>query len=107
MVTTRITEYRQTGLPGGAEVWVQIGGHVLDRTAASPVPVAGAWVHLETPPGQVLQTATTNTLGRFTFGWIQTGQYRLSWRAAGFPLPAGPRQIEVPSPTGEYDLAFT
>ena len=32
MVTTRITEYRQTGRPETAEVWIQIGGHVLDAT---------------------------------------------------------------------------
>jgi hypothetical protein len=29
MVTTRITEYRQTGKTETAEVWIQIGGHVL------------------------------------------------------------------------------
>ena len=105
MVTTRITEYRQRGKPETAEVWIQIGGHVLDTTGATPVPVAGAWVQLETPAGQPLQTATTNDLGRFTFNKLRPGPYVLRWRAGAFAEPA-PRPIEVPSPSGEYDLKF-
>src|SRR5215831_10141740 len=35
MVTTRITEYRQTGKPQTAEVWVQIGGTVADSLGAA------------------------------------------------------------------------
>jgi hypothetical protein len=109
MVTTRITEYRQTGKPETAEVWVQIGGHVLDATNplqdGSPAPVTGAWVRLEGSGGGPLQTTTTNDLGRFTFGQLQPGAYQLRWRAAGHPEPA-PRLIQVPSPSGEYDLIF-
>lgn len=107
MVTTRITEYRISGQPETAETWIQIGGHVLDATVDPPAPVAGAWVQLETPAGQRLQTATTDKQGRFTFLRLRAGNYQLSWRAEGFPLPAGPRPIMVPSPSGEYDLSFS
>lgn len=104
MVTTRITEYRQTGKLETAEVWIQIGGHVLDKSTNLPKPIVNAWVRLEKTTGEALQTTTTNALGRFTFDRLQPGQYQLVWRAQGFPIPAGPRLITVPSPTGEYDL---
>lgn len=104
MVTTRITEYRQTGQPGIADVWIQIGGHVLDATLDPAVALADAWVQLETTGGQRLQTARTNELGRFTFGALQQGQYRLRFRATR--LGEATRDIDVPSPTGEYDLRF-
>jgi len=106
MVTTRITEYRQSGKPETAETWIQIGGHVLDATIPQPVPVASAWVQLESLTGEPLQTTQTNELGRFTFNKLRPGQYRLRWRAGAFAEPA-PRLIEVPSPSGEYDLKFT
>jgi hypothetical protein len=105
MVTTRITEYRQSGKPETAEAWIQIGGHVLDATGPQSVPLASAWVQLETPTGEPLQTTQTNELGRFTFNKLRPGQYQLRWRAGAFPEPP-PRLIEVPSPSGEYDLKF-
>jgi hypothetical protein len=109
MVTTRITEYRHTGKPETAEVWIQIGGHVLDATNplkdGSPALVTGAWVRLEDPAGTSLQTTETNDMGRFTFGRLRPGAYQLRWRATGHPEPA-PCLIEVPSPSGEYDLTF-
>jgi hypothetical protein len=105
LVTTRITEYRMTGLPETAEVWIQIGGRVLDGTTSPEAPLAGAWVRLETETGGPLKTTTTDSLGQFTFAGLHAGAYRLSWRASGFPEPA-PRPIEVPSQSGEYDLRF-
>ncbi len=107
MVTTRITEYRRTGQPQTAETWIQIGGYVLDSSTVSSAPVAGAWVQLQTTSGDPLQTTNTNGLGQFTFLRLQAGQYQLLWRADGFALPAGPRTIDVPSPTGEYDLILS
>ncbi len=109
MVTTRITEYRQTGQPGTAEVWIQIGGHVLDATNLQddddkPSPVVDAWVQLETTDGQRLQTTRTNELGRFTFGELQQGKYQLRFSATGFSERT--RDIDVPSSTGEYDLKY-
>jgi hypothetical protein len=109
MMTTRITEYRQTGKPETGEVWIQIGGHVLDAINplpdGSPAPVTGAWVRLEDPGGTSLQTTETNEMGRFTFGRLRPGAYQLRWHATGHPEP-DPCPIQVPSPSGEYDLTF-
>jgi hypothetical protein len=104
MVTTRITEYQQTGRPESAEIWIQIGGHVLDATVDPPLAVADAWVRLETLAGEPLQTETTGDLGRFTFGDLQPGSYRLRARATG--RDEIDRDVVVPSGTGEYDLRF-
>jgi Pvc16 N-terminal domain/Carboxypeptidase regulatory-like domain len=101
LVTTRILEFRQSGSPESAEVWIQIGGTVQDP-AGEPVP--GAWVRLETPGGGALETTETNELGRFTFGALRTAPYRLRTRAAG--LGEQVRDVAVPSDTGEYDLRF-
>jgi hypothetical protein len=104
IVTTRITEYRQNGKPETAEVWIQIGGQVLDGTVNPAVPVVDAWVRLETSVGAPLQTTQTGKLGRFTFSGMQTGQYQLRIRAVG--LGEKVRTVDVPSNTGEYDLRF-
>jgi Pvc16 N-terminal domain/Carboxypeptidase regulatory-like domain len=101
MVTTRITEYRQSGAPETAEVWIQIGGHV--RTGTPPQPVAGAWVRLETDPaGLPLQTTETDADGRFTFTQLAAGPYALRIRARGFAEAT--RNIQVPSAAGGYDV---
>jgi hypothetical protein len=108
MVTTRITEYRQSDHPASAEIWIQIGGHVLDAGSplpdGTPAPVVGAWVQLETPGGELLQRMETNALGRFTFGRLHAGQYRLRTGAVGLGEQA--RLVTVPSESGEYDLRF-
>lgn len=108
MVTTRITEYRISGQPGTAEVWIQIGGHALDTTNplpnGSPSPVIGAWVELQNLAGDRLQLEQTNELGRFTFGDLRAGSYRLRAQAEG--LTPVTRIVDVPSPSGEYDLLF-
>jgi hypothetical protein len=109
MVTTRITEYRITGRPETAEVWIQIGGHVLDTTHplpdGSPSPVTEARVELQTPAGDRLQITRTNAAGRFTFGDLRPGSYRLRGQAPG--LAPVQKPVDVPSPSGEYDLRFT
>jgi hypothetical protein len=109
MVTTRITEYRQTGRPETAEVWIQIGGHVLDSTAplpgGGPSPVPDAWVELENLAGERLQMTQTNEEGRYTFGDLRPGRYRLRTRGSGQAEIT--REVDVPSPSGEYDLQFT
>ncbi|MEO8338182.1 MAG: Pvc16 family protein [Nitrospirota bacterium] len=101
MVTTRITEYRQTNKPDTAEVWIQIGGHVRQQTT----PLADAWVGLETLAGQIVHSTNTNELGRYTFENLQPGQYKLKSRAVGFPEKER-SPIDVPSTTGEYDLTY-
>lgn len=101
MVTTTLTEYLQGGSAGEAEV--QIGGHVL--TGTPPLPVAAAWVRLETPGGLPLQTAESGADGRFLFAKLEARSYVLRVRAAGHPEAT--RAIKVPSPTGEYDVQLS
>ena len=101
MVTTRITEYRQTGSAATAEIWIQIGGTVFD---SSGQPVPGTWVALESETGERLGTTETNALGHFTFCDLRAGRYRLQARAAGVGETPPPWDITVPSPTGGYDL---
>ncbi|MBK9052306.1 MAG: carboxypeptidase regulatory-like domain-containing protein [Chloroflexi bacterium] len=67
------------------------------------VPVAGAWVQLQTTTGDPLQTTTTNTLGQFTFLRLQAGPYQLLWRADGHPIPHTPPHRRSLT-DGEYDL---
>ncbi|MFQ6029015.1 MAG: Pvc16 family protein [Dehalococcoidia bacterium] len=109
MVTTRIIEYRLSGKPGTAEAWIQIGGYVLDMTDlqddGSPIEVVGAWVRLEAPIGTPLRTTTTDTDGRFTFAGLQEDNYTLRVRAQGFAEAT--RNIQVPSPTGNYDVELS
>jgi protocatechuate 3,4-dioxygenase beta subunit len=49
-----------------------VGGQVLDASAA---PVADAFVTLQSSEGGHLQTAQTNTDGRFWFASLPEGQY--------------------------------
>jgi hypothetical protein len=90
----------------GPETWIQVGGHVFKRSGNKNVEVPDAWVGLETTGGEALQSTTTNELGRYIFVKLKPGQYRLNARAVGMNLPQ-PRDITVPSPTGEYDLTLT
>ncbi|MEJ2747386.1 MAG: carboxypeptidase-like regulatory domain-containing protein [Anaerolineae bacterium] len=87
-----------------SEVRIAIGGHVYDSSAAPATAVPEAWVQLEQPDGTPVQSTQTDADGRFQFGYLTAGSYQLQWRATGFPLPAAPRPIEIPSPSGEYDL---
>lgn len=107
MVTTRITEYRQVDRPDSTEVWVQIGGQVLDARTdpQSAKPVVDAWVQLETTVGEALQTTRTNELGRFTFVNVRAGSYVLRASAVGLGEVAR-AGVEIPAATGEYDLQF-
>lgn len=104
MVTTRITEYRTTGL-GGFEMWAEIGGTVTDATVAPPVEVTGAWVGIFDLSGAQLAATTTDSQGRFIFNMLRPGDYQLQFAASNYPA-AAPRNITVPSPTGEYNLQF-
>jgi hypothetical protein len=98
MVTTRITEYRQAGKPETAESWIQIGGTVFNNKGEV---VEHAWVRLETTTNEPLQTTDTNEQGRFTFLNLHTCTYLLHVRAIGKKVKPS---IEVPSPTGNYDV---
>jgi hypothetical protein len=100
MVTTRITEYRIGGKPETAEIWIEIGGHVI--TGSPSKPVSGALVELEDAAGTLLQTTMTDPDGRFIFAGLTKGSYRLRVQAQGFPEAS--RNIEVPSTSGNYDV---
>jgi hypothetical protein len=65
----------------------------------------GIWVELQNIAGERLQTTQTNEAGRFTFGNLRAGSYRLRTQALG--LAPIMRVVDVPSPSGEYDLQFT
>ncbi len=104
LVTTRITEYRQSGLAETAEVTIQIGGTVLDTSVNPSRPVPAAWVRLETTLNEPLQTTEANVLGRFTFNSLSPRKYRLRVSVAG--LGEKIRDVDVPSPTGEYNVQF-
>ena len=97
MITTRTIEYRQAGDPASARVLVQIGGQVTAGGAG----IAGARVSLDDPAGPVDAT-TTDALGRFTFTRLSAGSYTLRANAAGYGETVRP--LDIPSPTGEYDL---
>ena len=99
MVTTRITEYRVDGRPESAELWIQIGGAVTDGGGAA---VEDAWVGLESLAGEQLRSARTGVSGRFVFGELRSGSDSLRVRAVGRPERVEP--IDVPAPTGNYDI---
>jgi hypothetical protein len=107
MVTTTFADVRVAGHPETSEVWLGIGGQVVDARTdpANPAPVSDAWVRLETLAGTPVGVARTGALGRFTFERLRASQYRL--RTVAAPLGAQARVVDVPSETGEYDLRFT
>jgi hypothetical protein len=109
LVTTRISEYRHRHASDISNRWLQISGTVMDslhpNPDGSPKPAAGVWVRLERPSGEHLQSTETDAAGRFSFTRLHDGGYRL--RARATELGEILRDIEVPSPSGEYDLTFT
>jgi hypothetical protein len=101
LVTTTLSDY-------GAEEQINLGGVVRDGAGA---PVPGVWVGLEWPldpatnrrPKQA--STRTDASGRFIFTWVQRGAgYALRASATGHTDVTRP--IDVPSPSGEYDLRF-
>jgi len=106
MVTTRITEYGLSSGKGGIELWAEIGGTVYDATVVPRAEVPGASVSIWDPGGVEQAATTTDGRGRFIFNLLRPGPYQLRFSATGHPA-AAPRNITVPSPTGEYNLQFT
>jgi len=103
MVTTMLADTRQRDVAASAEVLAAIGGVVT--TGAPPVPVDQAWVELLKTTGERLQLARTGADGRFTFSFVRPDSYQL--RASSAALGAAPpRSIDVPSPSGEYNLTL-
>lgn len=108
MVTTLMTRYGVSGVPLSDELWMHIGGRVVDTGTplpdGSPSPVAGAWVRLETLTGVLVRRTVTDEQGRFRLDQLREAQYRLRTGAVG--LGEQTRLVDVPAETGEYDLAF-
>jgi hypothetical protein len=108
MVTTMMTRYRVSGLPLTDELWMHIGGRVVDTATplpdGSPSPVVGAWVRLETLTGVLVRRAVTDEQGHFRLDQLRGAQYRLRTGAVG--LGEQTRLVDVPTETGEYDVAF-
>jgi hypothetical protein len=106
MVTTRISEFRTSR--GADQLWIEIGGSALNSALplpdGSPSPVTGAVVTIETLSGIRIQDTRSDTRGRFMFGHLAQGEYRL--RAWTETLASIARETRVPSTSGEYDLVF-
>ncbi len=104
-VTTALAAVGVNG-GGAADQLVAIGGRLLDaRGPGAAVAVPGARVTIGTagaPPTDVTDTAAD---GRFRLGRLRPGRYTLGAFAAGLGSVGQP--IDVPSPTGDYDLRFT
>ena len=104
IVTTTITRTLIRDVPSSENTLFHIGGVVLDN--ANPrQPVPTAWVQLFTPTDERRQFTRADTKGRFVFTDVASGAWRL--RASATPLGVtAPRDITVPEPTGNYDVAF-
>jgi Pvc16 N-terminal domain/Carboxypeptidase regulatory-like domain len=98
LMTTAIANYQQDANAATAEEWINIGGVVRDNTGQ---PVQGAWVRLE--PARLVQYTDAN--GGFIFARIRrANNYTLRVVAQG--LGEITRTVDVPSPSGEYNLQF-
>ena len=88
-----------------SEAWSTIGGRVLQ--GAGDTPVANAWVEIHGVSPEVVQVRRrmlSRTGGEFIFERLRAGQYHLRTVAAG--LGDIGRDLDVPSPSGEYELRF-
>ncbi len=105
-VTTMMTDYRLTGVASSTAIWTEIGGEILHTMAPGvTAPVMDAWVRIESLAGVPLQQTRSDAEGRFRFGAVRPGTYRVVARAVGF-TPDQQRVVTIPSETGEYNLVF-
>lgn len=110
VVTTPAVTYSNNGSTLAAHRRYQIAGRVLDSIHLNPATqqpshLVEASVRLETIGAESLQTILTDADGRFAFSGLAAGRYRLQASVRGFEPFS--REIEVPSPSGEYDLRLT
>jgi hypothetical protein len=105
-VTTMRGDYRQVSGAATAEALLTVGGRVLAGAEAQAV--RGAWVQIvglnPTDVQVVNRRLITGTDGRFVFSRLRQGRYRIRAIAAG--IGDLPREVDVPSETGEYDVRF-
>ena len=104
MVTTTFTRTLLRGQPDTGRTRHHIGGVVHDG-APVPQPVPLAWVELLTPAGLRVAFTRADREGRFVFEDVAEGGWQL--RASAAAQGVSPvRAIEVPEPTGRYDIPF-
>jgi len=89
-----------------ADNLIAIGGEVRDAANplpdGTPAPIGGALVLIGTVAGVTYDTTTSDDLGRFTFGGLSPGTYRLRASVTG----RGEVMRDVAVPSSEYDLTF-
>jgi Pvc16 N-terminal domain/Carboxypeptidase regulatory-like domain len=100
-VTTLRTDTSRVGSAARADTLHIVGGAVRDATGAV---VGRAWVALDSTADKRLQHVAADPEGRFRFSGLTPGRYRLRFAAPGHAPRS--RDIDVPSPSGEYDLRF-
>jgi hypothetical protein len=98
-VTTLVAEVGVVDSPRSEEL-LAIGGTLRVGSPGQPVP--GGWIRLK----ELGVTVGTNAVGQFVFEGLRRGTYTLEGGAPGQPT-ASPRQISVPSLSGEYDLSLS
>lgn len=108
-VTTSLVDARPTvGIPSGLDRRARIAGRVLDSRHplpdGSPAPVGNATIVLLTRTGLAVTQTLSSSAGEFTFGNLAPGPYRLRTSTPG--LGTMINDIEVPSPSGLYDLTY-
>jgi len=108
LVTTRTSDWRLAPEKFPLGGFSDIGGAVLDGQGlppgTPPRPVPGARVALEDMAGNALQSVAADGQGRFLFGRLAPGDYRIRVQAPG--LGETLRQVAVPSGSGEYDVVY-
>jgi uncharacterized protein DUF4255/carboxypeptidase family protein len=100
MVTTQISSFGDPGGGGVPDELIQIGGQVID-SAVPPNSLPNAWVRLDATGA----TAISDAEGRFIFQGLTRGVHVLRARATGFK--DGVRTIQVPEPSGNYNVTLT
>ena len=81
--------------------YASVGGRVTDSSGAV---LPGADVSIRHTGTNVTATAPADGDGRFVFQRLSAGRYQL--RAVAPGIGELPREVDLPSETGEYDLAF-
>jgi hypothetical protein len=109
MVTTVVTDVHAIGAGTDPAPLHALGGQVARALPGGDLAsVPGAWVQLLgiSPPALqvVSRRAVTRGDGRFVFQRLRAGRYQLRAVAAGFGDV--PREVDLPSEMGEYDLVF-
>jgi Pvc16 N-terminal domain len=104
-VTTLTGIYAQAGVALATERVVSVGGRVLQGVGATPVGGAKVTIAGVTPPAvaTIRKVAVTGSDGRFVFSPMAAGQYTID---AVWGTKLKTITVEIPSPSGEYDVIF-